>query len=59
MEAAGQAIDRILRHGHYWVPNWNKPVHTIGLWAQFGGTEEMEGSDPVLDFYPERWWWAK
>ena len=59
MEAAGQAIDRILRHGHYWVPNWNKPVHTIGLWDQFGWPEEIAGADPVLDFYPERWWWAK
>ena len=59
MEAAGQAIDRILRAGHYWVPNWNKPVHTIGLWDRFDWMDTSNNSDPVLSFFPERWWWAK
>ncbi len=59
MEAAGRAIDRIWRAGHYWVPNWNKPIHTIGIWDKFGWPEERENADPVLAFYPERWWWEK
>ncbi|MCV6546978.1 MAG: extracellular solute-binding protein [Cohaesibacter sp.] len=59
MEAAGQAIDRILRAGHYWVPNWNKPVHTIGVWDQYGWIDPDKTPDPVLWFSPERWWWKK
>ena len=55
MEAAGQAIDRIWRAGHYWIPNWNKPVHTIGLW------DGIEASDTagLYEFYPESWWWMR
>nr|WP_321445831.1 extracellular solute-binding protein [uncultured Cohaesibacter sp.] len=55
MEAAGQAIDRIWRAGHYWIPNWNKPIHTIGLW------DGIEASDTagLYEFNPESWWWMK
>ncbi|WP_171022022.1 extracellular solute-binding protein [Cohaesibacter sp. CAU 1516] len=55
MEAAGQAIDRIWRAGHYWIPNWNKPVHTIGLWQ---GIQAGETAG-LYEFYPESWWWMK
>ena len=54
MEAAGRAIDRIWRVGHYWVPNWNKPTHTLGVWEGFG-RKEIEG---LYDFQPEIWWWT-
>ncbi|WP_373237498.1 extracellular solute-binding protein [Cohaesibacter celericrescens] len=54
MEAAGQAIDRIWRAGHYWVPNWNKPVHTLGVWKGFG----WPTSGKLHDFIPESWWWT-
>ena len=53
MNAAGEAIDRILRANHYWVPNWNKPVHTLGVWKGFGRPE----ADGLHEFYPELWWW--
>ena len=54
MEAAGQAIDRIWRAGHYWVPNWNKPIHTIGLWKGIAWND----TKGLYRFYPESWWWA-
>lgn len=55
MEVAGEALDRILRAGHYWVPNWNKPVHTLGVWKGFGWPKP-EG---MFDFQPEVWWWQE
>ena len=55
MEAAGEAIDRILRAGHYWVPNWNKPIHTLGVWKGFGWPE----SEGLFEFFPELWWWTE
>ncbi|WP_119307193.1 extracellular solute-binding protein [Cohaesibacter haloalkalitolerans] len=55
MNDAGRAIDRIWRAGHYWVPNWNKPVHTIGVWSGFGRPEE----DRLYDFQPAIWWWKE
>ncbi|MCT4655822.1 MAG: extracellular solute-binding protein [Cohaesibacter sp.] len=59
MVAAAQAIDRILRAGHYWVPNWHKQSHNLGIWDIFAWRKEQEGDDPVQTFLPERWWWAK
>lgn len=55
MEAAGRAIDRIWRAGHYWIPNWNKPVHTLGVWKGFGWPDP----DKLFDFTPEVLWWME
>ena len=55
MEAAGRAIDRIWRAGHYWIPNWNKPVHTLGIWNGFGWRDTRT----LYRFYPESWWWKE
>ena len=35
LEAATRALDRVLRAGHYWVPQWYKPAHHIAHWDQF------------------------
>ena len=56
MEAAGEAIDRIWRAGHYWIPNWNQPSHRLGVWKGFGWPEVKDG---LLDFLPESWWWTE
>lgn len=29
-------LDRVLRSGRYWVPNWYKASHWIAYWDQFG-----------------------
>jgi microcin C transport system substrate-binding protein len=34
--AATRAADRILRAGHYWVPQWYKGAHNIAFWNKFG-----------------------
>ena len=32
---ATRAIDRVLRAGHYWVPQWYKAAHHIAYWDKF------------------------
>jgi microcin C transport system substrate-binding protein len=32
---AARALDRVLRAGNYWVPQWYKPVHSIAYWNKY------------------------
>ena len=32
---ATRALDRVLRAGHYWVPQWYKAAHNIAHWDKF------------------------
>lgn len=36
---AARAADRVLRAGHYWVPQWYKGSHQIAFWDKFGWPE--------------------
>jgi len=48
-----RAIDRILRGGHYWVPQWSKGSHTIAYKDRFGfPTRKPPLSRGILD----TWW---
>jgi microcin C transport system substrate-binding protein len=56
LDTAGRALDRVLRAGHYWVPNWYKAAHTIAFWDKFGWPERKPDYDPgILD----TWWYDK
>ena len=33
---ATRAADRVLRAGHYWVPQWYKGAHNLAFWDKFG-----------------------
>jgi microcin C transport system substrate-binding protein len=33
---AARACDRVLRAGHYWVPQWYKGAHNLAFWDKFG-----------------------
>jgi microcin C transport system substrate-binding protein len=35
LETATHALDRVLRAGHYWVPQWHKPVHHVAFWDKY------------------------
>lgn len=53
MNTAAQALDRVLRAGHYWVPHWYKASHTIAYWDKFGQPETKPKYDRgILD----TWW---
>lgn len=53
MYTAARAMDRVLRAGHYWIPQWNKPYHSVALWDVFGYPEKP----PFYDFPVETTWW--
>jgi microcin C transport system substrate-binding protein len=36
LDAAGRALDRVLRATWFWVPNWYKPSFWIACWDKFG-----------------------
>ena len=53
MTTAARALDRVLRAGHYWVPHWYKPSHTIAYWDKFSRPEIKPKYDRgILD----TWW---
>ncbi|MEM9590237.1 MAG: extracellular solute-binding protein [Pseudomonadota bacterium] len=55
MNMAARALDRVLRTGHYWVPHWYKPSHTIAYWDKFGRPDTKPDFDRgILDT-----WWSK
>ncbi|SHL25960.1 extracellular solute-binding protein [Roseibium suaedae] len=53
MNTAAHALDRVLRSGHYWIPQWYKPVHTVAIWDIFGYPDKP----PHYDFPIETTWW--
>nr|WP_232372587.1 extracellular solute-binding protein [Acuticoccus mangrovi] len=55
MIAAARALDRVLRCGHYWVPQWTKAIHTVAYWDRFG----MPEAKPLYDLPVSTTWWSK
>ena len=51
---AAQALDRVLRAGRYWVPQWNSGSNYLAYWDVFGHPEKLPrfGSPGV----PDLWW---
>ena len=35
LKIAAHALDRVLRAGHYWVPQYYKAAHTLAFWDRF------------------------
>ena len=56
LQAAGRALDRVLRAGHYWVPNWYKAAHTIALWDKFGAPARAPHYDTGI---VDTWWYDR
>lgn len=55
MVTAARALDRVLRSGFYWVPQWYKGSHTTAFWDIFGRPEIK----PPYDLPVTTTWWAK
>jgi microcin C transport system substrate-binding protein len=36
LTTATRALDRVLRAGHYWVPQWYRPFHYLAYWDKYG-----------------------
>jgi microcin C transport system substrate-binding protein len=54
LNTACQALDRVLRVGHYWVSAWYKPAHWIAYWDIFG---RPAGKPNYARGIPETWWY--
>jgi microcin C transport system substrate-binding protein len=49
-----RALDRVLRAGRYWIPNWFSPNRRIAVWDVFGRPDRV----PRLDVgVAGLWWW--
>ncbi len=56
LRVACRAMDRVLRAGHYWVPEWYKPVHNIATWDKYSRPAvQAKYDNGVLD----TWWYDK
>lgn len=52
--AAAKALDRLLMHGHYFVPQWYKGSHTLAYWDRFSRPAiKPKYARGILDL----WWW--
>jgi len=54
MRTAARALDRVLRAGHYWVPQWYKTTHHIAFWDKFSWPETKPRYDRGVI---ETWWY--
>lgn len=53
MVIAARALDRVLRAGRYWVPQWFSGTHKIAMWDMFGAPDKK----PDYFFPVESTWW--
>lgn len=54
MQTAARALDRVLRAGHYWVPQWYKTSHHLAFWSKFSWPETKPPYDRGVI---ETWWY--
>lgn len=53
LHTACRALDRVLRAGHYWIPQWYKGTHWIAYWDVFARPKEKPRYGRGI---PETWW---
>ncbi len=53
LEVAARALDRVLRSGNYWVPQWYKASHTIAAWDKFSRPATKPDYDRGI---VDTWW---
>jgi len=55
---AVRALDRVLLHGEYLIPNWYIATHRVAYWDRFGIPDQLP-----LYYNPDTWmrmtWWKK
>jgi microcin C transport system substrate-binding protein len=53
---ACRALDRVVRVGHYWIPQWYKPSHWIAYWDVFG---RPAAQPRYFRGIPDTWWYDR
>ena len=57
LTTACRALDRVIRAGRYWVPQWYRPAHLIAYWDVFG---HPSAPQPRYDRgIPGIWWYDR
>ena len=57
LTTACRALDRVIRAGRYWVPQWYRPSHLIAYWDVFG---RPAAAPPRYDRgIPDTWWYDR
>ncbi len=51
---AARALDRLIRAGRYWVPQWYSASHRLAYWDVFGHPSKLPKYAGVG--VPELWW---
>jgi microcin C transport system substrate-binding protein len=51
---ACRALDRVIRAGRYWIPNWYKASHWIAYWEVFG---RPPAQPRYFRGIPDTWWY--
>ncbi|HMM15535.1 MAG TPA: extracellular solute-binding protein [Parvibaculum sp.] len=51
---AARALDRVLRAGHYWIPQWHKASYTLAYWDIYDAPKVLAKYDRGV----ERSWWV-
>ena len=51
---ACRALDRVIRAGRYWIPNWYKASHWIAYWDAFG---RPPAQPRYFRGIPDTWWY--
>ncbi|MEM0909062.1 MAG: extracellular solute-binding protein [Pseudomonadota bacterium] len=55
MVTAANALDRVMRLGFYWVPEWFNRTHRVAYWDEFG----IPDKKPRYELPVATTWWAK
>jgi microcin C transport system substrate-binding protein len=56
LTAACRALDRVIRAGRYWIPQWYKPSHWIAYWDVFG---RPPAQPRYFRGIPDTWWYDR
>lgn len=54
LKTATRALDRVLMHGHYTIPQWFKATHFVAYWDKFG---RPKAEKPGYDRAALHTWW--
>jgi microcin C transport system substrate-binding protein len=61
LTTACRALDRVVRSGRYWVPQWYNDSHRLAYWDVFGRPAGYPAAYPRYDrgdrAIPETWWY--
>ena len=60
MVTACRALDRVIRAGRYWIPQWYRSTHPIAYWDVFGHPATIPRyTNSLPEIWPATWWYDR